>query len=215
MFTGLIQTVGQITRLERNGNDVRLTCHGLNLSSIMRGDSIAVSGACLTVAAVQDDVFDVDVSTETLARTTLGRLEHGQEVNLEPALTPTSKLGGHLVTGHIDGVGEIISREQVGGSVRLMVAAPADLARYVAGKGSICMDGVSLTVNEVKGATFSVNIIPHTLQVTTLKYCVRDSLVNLEVDLVARYLERLLLGDRAALAGSDAAIFDVLARHNS
>jgi riboflavin synthase len=215
MFTGLVQATGRITGWERSANYVslRVTSLGLNMSGILRGDSIAVSGVCLTITAVQDDSLHMDISPETLARSTLGHLRHGDEVNLETALTPTSKLGGHLVTGHVDGIGDVIGREPLGASVRLTLTAPRGLARYIAEKGSICVDGVSMTVNGVEGATFNVNVIPHTLRITTLKNCVRGTHVNLEVDLIARYLERLLVGERAAHPNKADINHEFLVRH--
>jgi riboflavin synthase len=214
MFTGLIEATGRILDLEQVGDDarIRLLAPSLDTSRVEQGDSIAVSGVCLTVTAKQDHVIDMDISAETLARTTLGGLASGDEVNLETALTPTSKLGGHLVTGHVDGVGAIVEGEDIGASVRLALSAPGALARYIADKGSICVDGVSLTVNEVHGSSFKVNIIPHTLRVTTLRLWRPGMRVNLEVDLIARYLERLLLGGRAADAGAKGITSEFLRR---
>jgi riboflavin synthase len=173
----------------------------LDLADVTAGDSIAVSGVCLTAVALPGDGFWADVSGETLARTTLGEVKTGAAVNLEKALTPTTRLGGHLVSGHVDGVGTVLTRHDDGRSVRLRVQAPAQLARYIAEKGSVTVDGVSLTVNGVTGATFDLNIVPHTLSETTIGECSPGRRVNLEVDLIARYLERLLLGERAAEAG--------------
>jgi riboflavin synthase len=153
------------------------------------------------------------LSAETLSRTTLGALQCGDEVNLETALTPMSKLGGHLVSGHVDGVGEVAACEQAGASARLAIDAPRRLAKYIAEKGSICVDGVSLTVNVVEGARFTVNVISHTQQVTTFRHYVPGTRVNLEVDLVARYLERLLLGDGAADKGRTGITREFLAKH--
>lgn len=197
MFTGIIEATGAIAEFRRQGNDARLHVRssGLDWSDVKLGDSIAVSGVCLTAVRLHGDSFEADVSGETLARTTLGDLRPSSEVNLEKALTPTTRLGGHLVSGHVDGVGELVARSPAGQSVRLDIRAPATLAKYIAEKGSICVDGISLTVNQVQGAVFSLNIVPHTLQVTTLKHLRPGSAVNLEVDLLARYLERLLLGD--------------------
>jgi riboflavin synthase len=202
MFTGIVQSTGQIVGWKRRGNDARMRIEAaeLNSSQIEVGDSIAVSGVCLTVTSIEHDSLHTDISAETLKRSTLGGLTTGSEVNLELALTATSRMGGHIVSGHVDGVGEVIARETVGESTRIMVAAPQGLARYIAEKGSICVDGVSLTVNYVSGARFQVNIIPHTLKVTTIKRYAAGTPVNLEVDLIARYLERLLLGSQAAQA---------------
>lgn len=204
MFTGIIQAIGHIERIEPRGGDVRLTIATgkLPLSGATLGDSIAVSGVCLTAIELGEKHFSADVSRETLARTTLGSLKTGSRVNLELALTPTTRLGGHIVSGHVDGVGEVVERRADARSVRLVVEAPAHLARYIAEKGSICVDGVSLTVNGVAGRRFDLNIVPHTLAETTLDEFQPGRKVNLEVDLLARYLERLLLGEKAALAGS-------------
>jgi riboflavin synthase len=214
VFTGLIETTGRVLSCVRRGEEVTLHVAGIEplKSRILLGDSIAVSGVCLTVASVQDDALYMDVSAATLTRTTLRDLHPDDEVNLETALTPMSKLGGHLVTGHVDGVGEVTGRERAGASVRLTVTAPHCLSKYIAEKGSICIDGVSLTVNSVRRAEFDVNIIPHTLQVTTLKRCTSGTHVNLEVDLVARYLERLLLGGCSAQTGHGITR-EFLARH--
>ncbi len=215
MFTGLIQTIGKIRAIESSDLDrcIELDSGGLDLARIHIGDSIAVSGVCLTVTALRDRGFGVDVSAETLACSTFDEKRVGQEVNLETSLTPSSLLGGHLVAGHVDGVGLIVERRESGRSVRFLISAPQALARYIAAKGSICIDGVSLTVNEVDGCRFTVNIIPHTLQETTIKHYRQGTRVNLEVDLVARYLERLLLGDRAAVPGSKPISREFLANH--
>lgn len=200
MFTGIIQAVGKISVLEAKGGDARLriATGSLDLGGVSIGDSIAVSGVCLTAVELPGDGFWADVSGETLARTTLGALRQGDSVNLEKALTPSTPLGGHLVSGHVDGVGEVRERRAEARSVRFRIEAPAALARYIAAKGSICVDGVSLTVNAVDGASFELNIVPHTLAATTLGEFRPGRRVNLEVDLIARYLERLLLGERAA-----------------
>ncbi len=205
MFTGIIQAVGRIAALQARGGDLRLrvAAGDLDLAGVALGDSIATNGVCLTVTDLERDGYWADVSRESVACSTLGALRIGDAVNLELALTPTTRLGGHLVSGHVDGVGEIVSRTADGRSVRFGVQAPAALARYIAAKGSICVDGISLTVNAVDGATFELNIVPHTLAGTTLAEARKGHRVNLEVDLVARYLERLLLGERTAhpLAG--------------
>jgi riboflavin synthase len=166
------------------------------------GDSIAVSGVCLTVVEKTASGFYADVSGETLRRTMIGTLAVKDAVNLEKALTLETRLGGHLVSGHVDGIGTITARKEDSRSVQFTVQAPAQLARYIAMKGSICVDGVSLTVNAVDGAEFELNIVPHTLSATTLHEYRAGRQVNLEVDLVARYLERLLLGDAAAESGA-------------
>ncbi len=200
MFTGIIQAVGNITALESQGADTRMhiAAGALDLVGAQVGDSIAVNGVCLTATSFVDNGFWVDVSGETLARTTFGEIAVGSKVNLEQSLTPTTRLGGHLVSGHVDGVGTVVSCWDQGRSLRFVIQAPPTLAKYIAEKGSICVDGVSLTVNKVNGAYFDLNIVPHTLQETTLGELVAGSHVNLEVDILARYLERLLLGEHAA-----------------
>ncbi len=204
MFTGIIQAVGNLAALTQKNGDVRICIDSaaLKLSEVSIGDSIAVSGVCLTVVELSGDSFSADVSGETIACTRFAGFRPGDKVNLEKALTPSTPLGGHLVTGHVDGVGTVTGRRDEGRSVRLSVKAPPALARYIATKGSICIDGVSLTVNTVRGAEFEMNIVPHTLQATTLGELVLGQAVNLEVDLIARYLERLLLGERAATPGA-------------
>ncbi len=204
MFTGIIQAVGEVAGIEPRGGDCRLRIRTgkLDLSDVQLGDSIAVNGVCLTAVELPGDGFVADVSGETLSLTSLGALGKGSAVNLEKALTPTTRLGGHLVSGHVDGLGEVLSLKDDGRSVRYEIRAPAGLARYIAPKGSICMDGVSLTVNRVDGVVFSVNIVPHTQQETTIRFYRAGTRVNLEVDLIARYLERLLLGEKAAESGS-------------
>jgi len=200
MFTGIIQAVGKIGALTREDEDVRLriATGKLDLASVNLGDSIAVSGVCLTVTALNEEGFSADVSAETLRCTTFAALKVGDGVNLEKSLTLATPLGGHLVSGHVDGVAEIKERDPVGQSLRLRVEVPMALAKYIAAKGSICLDGVSLTVNAVQGAVFEVNLVPHTLQETTLGSLTAGGKVNMEVDLVARYLERLLEGDNGA-----------------
>ena len=200
MFTGIIQAVGRVAALQSRGGDLRLrvVSGSLDLGDVAPGDSIATNGVCLTVTELERDGYWADVSRESVACSTLGSLRVGDALNLELALTPSTRLGGHLVSGHVDGVGEIVSRDADGRSVRLRVRAPDALARYIAAKGSICVDGISLTVNAVDGAGFELNIVPHTLAGTTLVAARPGRRVNLEVDLVARYLERLLQGDQAA-----------------
>ncbi len=200
MFTGIIQAIGQIRRLEPRGGDVRLSVATgkLALEGVALGDSIAVNGVCLTAVSLNGAEFSADVSRETLALTTLGGLKAGSPVNLEKALTLATPLGGHLVSGHVDGVGDLLERHDDGRSWRLRIQAPADLAKYIAHKGSICVDGTSLTVNAVDGRVFELNIVPHTLVETIIGGYGPGTRVNLEVDLIARYLERLLLGERAA-----------------
>lgn len=200
MFTGIIEAIGTIRALTPKGGDVRVRVETgkLDLSDVKLGDSIAVNGVCLTAVELPGDGFWADVSRETLARTAFIDLKAGSRVNLEKALTPTSRLGGHLVSGHVDGVGEIIARDENARAVQFRVRAPAELARYIAMKGSITVDGTSLTVNAVDGAEFELTIVPHTLAETIMVDYRPGRQVNLEVDLLARYLERLLLGDKAA-----------------
>jgi riboflavin synthase len=197
MFTGIIQAVGQIGAIESRGGDVRLkvTAPDLDLSTCELGDSIAVNGVCLTAVELGRDFFAADCSRETLQVTTLGHLSPSDPVNLEKALCLGQSLGGHLVSGHVDGVGRLRGLHQDARSVRLEFEMPKELARYVAKKGSICVNGVSLTVNDVTGESFEVNIVPHTLEATTLGKIKAGDPVNLEVDLVARYLERLVMPD--------------------
>jgi len=200
MFTGIIQSIGKIDSLRRQGGDVKLTLDvgKLNLADIELGDSIAVNGVCLTAVEKTKNGFSADVSGETLGCTTAGSWKQGQNVNLELALTPETRLGGHLVSGHVDGVGEVIKRWSDARSERFEMRAPAGLAKYIASKGSICVDGISLTVNKVSGSDFELNIVPHTLQETTMGSYQAGTAVNLEVDLIARYLERLMLGEKAS-----------------
>jgi riboflavin synthase len=214
MFTGIVQSVGKIVALENRGGDarVRIACGKLDMSDVNTGDSIAVSGVCLTVVEHSSEGFTADVSGETLSRTTLGRLHTGAAVNLEKALTLSTPLGGHLVSGHVDGVGVVVNRREAARSVQFRIKAPEALAKYIAEKGSVCVDGVSLTVNAIHGAEFEVNIVPHTLTETTSGAIKVDSEVNIEVDVVARYLERLMLGERAAHSGSEITR-DFLAQH--
>ncbi|MGO4702782.1 riboflavin synthase [Dyella sp. 2RAB6] len=196
MFTGIIQTVGRIARLEPRGGDVRLYVDtaGLDLADVQLGDSIAVSGVCLTAVTLEPRGFGADVSNETLALTTLGKLKAGDPVNLEKALRLADRLGGHLVSGHVDGMGKVVSITPDGRSQRWTFEVPANLARYIAAKGSICIEGTSLTVNEVDGLRFGVNLIPHTVEHTVFHARRPGDAVNLEVDVVARYVERLMGG---------------------
>lgn len=193
MFTGIITHVGQVARLTRHGPDLRLRVAAPDLAQgkLVSGESIAVAGVCLTVTQHDVGGFDADVSAETLVCTTLGSLTAGQAVNLERALALGDRLGGHLVTGHVDALARIVDVIPEGDCRRLTVEVPAALARYVAPKGSVTLDGVSLTVNNVRDRCFEVNLIPATLAHTTLQALVAGSSVNFEVDLVARYLERL------------------------
>jgi riboflavin synthase len=194
MFTGIIVATGRIASVEAVGGDLRLGVEaaGLDLARVAIGDSISVQGVCLTVVALDGTHFFADVSRETLDRTTLGARATGDRVNLEPALRAGDALGGHLVSGHVDGVARLVALAGDARSWRLRFALPADLARFAAPKGSICLDGVSLTVNEVDGNEFGVNIIPHTHQATTLGELGVGDGVNVEIDVIARYVARLL-----------------------
>ena len=200
MFTGIIEAVGEIVACEPRGGDVRLQVktNDLDLSDVSLGDSIATNGVCLTVIELPDDGYVADVSVESLALTTIGEWQGGMPVNLEKALTPQTRLGGHMVSGHVDAVGEVVSRHPDARSERFRLRAPPELAKYITHKGSITVDGTSLTVNKVEGAEFELNIVPHTLEKTVMGTYQPGTKVNLEVDLIARYLERLLLGDKAA-----------------
>ena len=213
MFTGIIQAVGEIAAMEPHGGDLRLRVRTgkLPLEDVALGDSIATSGVCLTVTELPGDGFWADVSVETLDFTTLGNLKPGARVNLEKSLTPESRLGGHIVSGHVDGVGEIVSLGRDARSWRFVLRAPDQLARYIAHKGSICIDGTSLTVNAVNGAEFDLNIIPQTMAETVFGDYQAGTRVNLEVDVIARYLERLVLGDAAATPGSGGLTLQALA----
>lgn len=203
MFTGIIQAVGQIAASEERGGDRRLRIHTgkLDLSDCVLGDSIAVNGVCLTAVAYGADSFSADVSVETLNCTSLGDLAVGSPANLEKAVTPNTRLGGHFVSGHVDGLGTVLSRREAGRAWQFRVEAPVELARYIAAKGSICVDGTSLTVNAVDGPVFDLTIVPHTLEETIIGNYQSGTRVNLEVDIIARYLERLLLADGAAARG--------------
>jgi riboflavin synthase len=193
MFTGIVKAIGRIAAVGGNGA-TRLTVETgqLSTSAWRVGDSIAVSGVCLTVIALTDGRFDAELSGETAQRTTLGRVAAGAHVNLEPAVAAHEALGGHLVTGHVDGLAHVRAVEEEGASLRASIEAPAGLARYLARKGSVTLDGVSLTVGTVDGAVFRIDVVPHTRAATTLGSLATGQALNLEVDLVARYLERLL-----------------------
>lgn len=192
MFTGIVAATGKITHITPLEKGLRLTVDAgaLDLADVAIGDSISHNGVCLTVVALSGNSFNVDVSQETLS-CTVG-LDAPGEVNLEKAMRLSDRLGGHLVSGHVDGVGEVVSFQPVGESHELVIRAPAELAKYISRKGSITVNGVSLTTNSVDGAVFSINLIPHTVAVTTLKHLTAGSPVNLEVDLLARYVERML-----------------------
>lgn len=194
MFTGIIKAKGSITAMQKQGGDVRMTVSsdGLPWSDFEIGESISVNGVCLTAVALNDNGFDTDVSVETLDVTALGDLTTGSDVNLEPALGVGERFGGHLVSGHVDCVGSVTSRSADARSIRLTIEIPAEYSRYIAKKGSVCVDGVSLTINEVSGNTFESNIIPHTADTTIIDGYAVGTAVNVEVDMLARYIERLL-----------------------
>jgi len=196
MFSGIVQSVGKIAAMEPRGGDVHLVVDagGLGVDGIALGDSIAVAGVCLTVVAIDATRLAFDVSNETLTCTSLGSLVVGSGVNLEKALRLADRLDGHLVSGHVDGVGRVLAIEPDARSQRWTFEVPTELAKYIAGKGSVCIDGTSLTVNETDGARFGVNLIPHTIAVTTFKDRRVGDAINVEVDLIARYVERLLRG---------------------
>lgn len=208
MFTGIIESLGQLRSVQSIGGDVRLCVESTTFdwSDVQLGDSIATNGVCLTVIALASDSFQADVSVETLSATTAKTWSVGRALNLEKALLPTSRLGGHMVSGHVDGVGEVLSLTEDARSLRFRFRAPKILAKYIAEKGSITIDGTSLTVNVVDANEFEVNIVPHTLKHTIMGGYTVGTRVNLEVDLIARYLERLLLGEGAAKAAKTAAI---------
>jgi len=200
MFTGIILAIGKIVTIQPKGGDFRLKIETgkLAIGDAALGDSIAVNGVCLTAIELGANYFCADVSNETMSRTGLKSIAVNAAVNLELALTPSTRLGGHIVSGHVDGLGKVISKMPDGRSFRFQFKVPNELAKYIAEKGSICINGVSLTVNSVDGAFFSVNIVPHTLKETTLGEMMAGTEVNLEVDLLARYMERLMKGEAAA-----------------
>ena len=204
MFTGIIESVGQIESIEDKGGDARfwIQTGKMDMSDVQLGDSIAMNGVCLTAIELRDDAYCADVSGETLSLTSLKQLKAGSSVNLEKALTPQTRLGGHMVSGHVDGLGKVIDRYDDARSVRFVIESPKSLAKYIAVKGSITVDGISLTVNKLDGCQFELNIVPHTIQETIMGNYQPGTEVNLEVDLVARYLERLMLGDKAAEPGA-------------
>ena len=200
MFTGIIEAVGTVTVIKRHTQDITISVDGgkLDLSDVKLGDSIAHNGVCLTVTKLNEHGFDVDLSNETLKRSGFSQIKTGFSLNLEKAMIMNSRFGGHIVSGHVDGVGEITSITQLGNAVEYWIKAPNELAKYIAEKGSICVDGISLTINAINGATFKLTIIPHTIAQTIMANYTVGTQVNLEVDVIARYLERLLLGDKAA-----------------
>lgn len=200
MFTGIIEALGKVVEVEPKGGDVRLTIDSgtMDISDVTLGDSIAVNGVCLTVVQLDGSRFAADVSGETLSLTSIGELTAGSPVNLERAMLSGSRFGGHMVSGHVDGMAEVVSRTSDARSERFRIRAPRALARYIAHKGSVTIDGTSLTVNTVDGCEFELNIIPHTLEMTIIGNYQPGTRVNIEVDIIARYLERLLQGDEAA-----------------
>lgn len=214
MFTGIIQSIGSLLELQPKGGDMALVVNTgkLDMSDVELGDSIAVNGVCLTAIAMTDSSFTADVSRETLSLTSLGNLSKGSDVNLEKALTLQTRLGGHLVSGHVDGLGEVVSRHNDGRSERFRIKAPDEIAKYIAAKGSITIDGVSLTVNKVEDSFFEINIVPHTIQETIISHYQPGTQINLEVDVIARYLERLVQG--GALKDSDSNITEAFLAAN-
>lgn len=208
MFTGIIESLGHIQDMQPRGNDSRITIHTgkLDLSDVKIGDSIATNGVCLTAVAIGEQYFVADVSIETLKRSGFATYSKGQPVNLEKAMLATSRFGGHIVSGHVDGVGAVVSVAELGQTWEVWIKAPDNLAKYLAEKGSVTVDGVSLTINDVDGAKFKLTLVPHTLQETIIQHYQSGTAVNLEVDVVARYLERLMLGDKAAQASASSDI---------
>lgn len=202
MFTGIIAAVGKITAIKNNEKDMTITVDagGLDMSDVKLGDSIANNGVCLTVTHVTSDAFNADVSHETIRLSAFSSIKPGFVINLEKAMQMNARFGGHIVSGHVDGVGKVLSITAIGNAVEYWIKAPDDLAKYIAKKGSITVDGISLTVNEVDGASFKLTIIPHTINQTTMQQYAIGSRVNLEIDVIARYLERLMLGEKAAVA---------------
>lgn len=201
MFTGIIESLGKVASVQNVGGDVRLCIEtDLDMSDVHLGDSIATNGICLTVIDWGDNWYAADVSRESLNRTTLGSWKAGHPVNVEKAMLPTTRFGGHIVSGHVDAVGEITVVREDARSLYFEVAAPAEIAKYLAEKGSITVDGVSLTINHLRGNILSLNLIPHTAERTNIGTWKAGVKVNLEVDILARYIERLLLGDKAAQA---------------
>lgn len=199
MFTGIIESVGKVESLQSVGGDVRLCIQtDLDMSDVHLGDSIATNGICLTVTDWGDHWYAADVSRESLNRTTLGQWKVGQRVNVEKAMLPTTRFGGHIVSGHVDAVGEITVVKADARSIYYEVTAPVEIARYLAEKGSVTVDGISLTINYLRGNVISLNLIPHTAERTNIGTWQVGAKVNLEVDVLARYIERLLLGNKAA-----------------
>ena len=196
MFTGIIEAVGTVETKQAHGGDlkVKIATAGLDLTDVKLGDSIAVNGVCLTVIELHSHGFSADISNETVNYTRWYEIAIGESVNLEKAMMPTSRLGGHIVSGHVDGIAQVVDRQEDARSIRFKVAAPEALSKYIAHKGSITIDGVSLTVNAVNGSIFELNIVPHTAKETTLYGFQAGKKVHIEVDVIARYLERLISG---------------------
>ncbi len=215
MFTGIIEAVGDVVALEPKSGDlrVRIRTNKLDLGDVRLGDSIATNGVCLTVVDLPGDGYWADVSVETLKLTSVGQWQVGTRVNLEKALTPETRLGGHIVSGHVDGIGEVVNRYTDARAEQFFVKAPSSLAKYIAYKGSITVDGTSLTVNAVEGDTFQLTIVPHTVAETIFGDYKMGTKVNLEVDVIARYLERLLMGEKAADAQSSSIDMAFLAQN--
>ena len=215
MFTGIIESVGKIQSLRTVGGDVsvRIQTH-LDMSDVHLGDSIATNGICLTVTEFGEDWYAADVSRESLHRTTLGTWKVGQAVNVEKAMLPTTRFGGHIVSGHVDGLAEISLVRKDARSLYFELTAPAELAKYLAEKGSVTIDGISLTINHLRGNIISLNLIPHTAERTNIGTWEQGTKVNLEVDVLARYIERLMLGDKAAETHTESKIsLDFLAQN--
>ncbi|UJF18856.1 riboflavin synthase [Vibrio sp. SS-MA-C1-2] len=204
MFTGIIEAVGNITAITPKGQDIAITVNSgtLDLDDVKLGDSIATNGVCLTVVQLTGNGYVADLSLETMNRTAFATYKTGQRVNLEKAMLPTTRMGGHMVSGHVDAVATIVSRHSLGRAIEFWLQVPSSLAKYIAEKGSITIDGISLTVNDVDGDKFKITIVPHTAQETTIEQFNVGTKINLEVDVIARYLERLILGDKAAESSS-------------
>ena len=216
MFTGIIEAVGTVQAKHVQGGDlnVKIATGALDLSDVKLGDSIAVNGVCLTVIELANDGFSADISNETVNYTRWSEITIGERVNLEKAMMPTSRLGGHIVSGHVDGIAQVIERQEDARSIRFKMAAPDSLAKYIAHKGSITVDGVSLTVNAVNGSIFELNIVPHTAKETTLYGFQAGKKAHIEVDVIARYLERLISGQQAQTQSSKRTVSEgFLAEH--
>ncbi|WP_413110853.1 riboflavin synthase [Thaumasiovibrio sp. DFM-14] len=213
MFTGIIEAVGTITAMTPKGEDITVTvdASGLDMSDVKLGDSIATNGVCLTVVSLSSNSYSADLSNETLKLTAFNHYNVGQKANLEKAMLPTTRFGGHMVSGHVDGIATVIERTMTGRAIEFWLQVPPTLAKYIAHKGSVAVDGISLTVNEVKDNTFKLTIVPHTAQETTIEKFKPGTKVNLEVDVIARYLERLMLGAEESKSESSVSI-DLLAR---